>query len=200
MDGAGKAQIMAEAVRKAWTYEAIVAEGLDPRFYEIVDGELVELRPKSMEGARIYVRMTHFLHEHVERQGLGAVYCADRYLLRRDPRRERRPDLTFIARARIPAEDPDLFEGAPDLIVEVLSPSDPSGATFQRGRRDLEDGAREVWVVDPKFQTITVLSPGRPPRPHGVGDVLESPDVLPGFSLPLERLFAPIGEKRPSGP
>lgn len=153
---------MAETAKKTWTYADLVREGLDPERYEIVDGERVEAKTVGVEGARIYARLGRILDEHVEKNRLGAVYAAARFLLREDPRLERRPDLAFVSVERLPPSDPDLYPGAPDLAVEIISPSDPSAAVFDKAREYLETGAREVWVVEPRAATIFVLRPGRP--------------------------------------
>jgi Uma2 family endonuclease len=184
---------MVETARRTWTYEDLLAEGLDPKLYEIHDGELVEDKPLSLEGSRNYMRLGHLLFEYAEGHRLGTILIGGRFLLRKEPRRERRPDLAFLPleRYRATAHDP-MYPGAPDLAVEVLSPSDSTSEASAKAREYLDAGSRAVWIVDPELKTVTVLRPGRPPRPFGVGDTITGEDILPGFELSVAELFAPI--------
>lgn len=180
---------MAEAAQKTrWTRDELLARGLDPKEYEILNGEPARVKSLGMEGGHLWASLGSRLHVHVEANRLGRIYVASRFLFREEPRRERRPDLAFVSKERIAQGDPDMYSGVPDLLVEILSPSDPTAAAFAKTRDDLEDGVREVWVVDPLFWAVMVMRKGRPPRPLGVGDVLETP-VIPGLRLSLEELF-----------
>jgi len=184
---------MAEVARKDWTYETLVAAGLDPRDYEIVDGELVEVAPMSVAGGAVISKLARMLGGHVEESGSGRSYVALRVLLSEAPRRrERRPDLAVVSNERLPAASAPYFEGGPCLVVEVLSPSDPSDATRRKLVEDyFPAGTREGWVVDPALQTITALRPGEPPRAYDRSDVLET-DLAPGLRLSLDALFSVV--------
>ena len=109
----------------------------------------------------------------MSRQELGVVGICVRFLLQRSPRIERRPDLAFLRKERLPARPfPDLFPGAPDLVVEVLSPSDSIGNAAAKARLYLASGSTEVWSVDPEAQVVTVYRAGAPARPFGCGGIL----------------------------
>jgi Uma2 family endonuclease len=185
------AYVMTQAVQKRWTYEELIAQGLDPEEHEILDGELAKVKILGLEGARFFTRLGRILETHAEKERAGAVYTTGRFLFSNEPRRERRPDLAFVRKGRVPQGDPDLFPGAPDLVVEILSPSDPSALIYEKVRKDLEGGALEAWIVDPVIHLIIVLRPGQPARPFGVGDTLTTP-LLPGLELSLAELFAPL--------
>lgn len=184
--------LVAETQRRSWTYEALVTEGLDADRYEVADGELVAVAPMDLKGARVLAKLTYLLYGHVSSTGLGEVYAANaRFELREEPRRERMPDLAFLARERLPAPpEPDQYPGAPDLAVEVLSPSDSTKRARDKAHEYLEHGAREVWLVDPQLESVTVFRPGEPTRSYGHGDVLQSQELLPDLSLPMDELFA----------
>lgn len=184
---------MAGTANESWTYDRIVAEGLDPRDWEVASGELVERAPMSFAGAHLVVRLGRILDEHVSARGLGAILGGERFVLSSsDPRIERRPDLAFLVRSRCPdtLTSPPFTQGAPDLAIEIYSPTDSLTELTARLQQHLEYGAREGWLVAPELQTITVFKPGRPPRAYSRGDALESPELLPGLSLSIERLFA----------
>ncbi len=191
IDGYG-AQTMAEAAPKSWTYEDLLAAGLDPRHYDIVDGEPVRAeKAVSLEGGWIWTRLGGLVGEHVRANRLGVVFTHGRFLVQEDPRIERRPDLAFVGGERLPPRPfPDLFPGAPDLAIEVLSPSDPMTIAGRRARQYLAKETREVWLLEPEVQTITVLRPEGHPRSYSYDDSLDTPDLLPGFTLVLADLFS----------
>jgi len=178
------------AETKSWSEEAIVAEGLEPKDYEVVRGELVARAPVSFDGSRAATRLGVRLVAHVEAVGSGEVLDGImRYLLSEEPRTERRPDWSFVARERVPPPGAANFPGAPDLAIEVLSPSDSTQALERKAQEYFAAGGREVWVVDPALRTITVLRPDRDPKAFSSGDGLASV-VLPDLALPVADVFA----------
>ena len=81
---------------------------------------------------------------------------------------------------------------APDLAVEVLSPDQPAGEFADKLQFYLLHRVRLVWVVDPEARTIRVYRPGEGARLLQAGDTLDGGDVLPGFSVPVDDIFAEI--------
>ena len=180
---------MAETTEQSWTHERVVAEGLDPKCCEIVDGSLVTREPCGMRGGAVQAELARLLTEHVAGCAAGQVYLFSRFALRKEPRIEHRPDLAFLSEdRRPPARFFGPFEGAPDLAVEVLSPTDSTNAMHAKARRYLAHGCREVWIVDPALETVTVVRSGRPTASFSHGDVLSS-DVLTELGLPIASLF-----------
>jgi Uma2 family endonuclease len=103
----------------------------------------------------------------------------------------RAPDIAFVSTGRLPGGrlPQDFIRGAPDLAVEVLSPSD-TGADVQRKLRDyLEGGGRLVWVIAPQARTVTVYRPDGSARLLREPEHLDGEDVLPGLRLPLAEVF-----------
>ena len=82
--------------------------------------------------------------------------------------------------------------GAPDLAVEILSPSDTSTAIQEKTLDCLEAGASRVWIVDPVARTVTVFRHDGTARLLRESDTLEGEDVLVGFSLTMQNLFEDI--------
>jgi Uma2 family endonuclease len=78
---------------------------------------------------------------------------------------------------------------APDLVVEVVSPSDRMTDVQAKVDDYLRAGVRLVWVVEPRARTVTAYVPGRPPRVYGEADDLDGGDVLPEFRLPVAEIF-----------
>ncbi len=138
------------------------------------------------------VRVAHHLVRHVEPHRLGAVVAEAGFVLAEDPPTVRAPDVAFVARQRVPAEGPPrgYWPGAPDLAVEIASPSNTVAEILDKVRDYLEAGARTVWVVEPRTRGVTVHVPGGEPRVLREADVLDGGEVLPGFRLQVAELFA----------
>jgi Uma2 family endonuclease len=110
--------------------------------------------------------------------------------LARDPDTIRGPDLSFVSRERLKGfDDARLFSGAPDLAVEILSPSNRRGEMHARVADYLAAGARLVWVIDPKRRSVTVYRTLLAPRRLESHESLDGEDVLPGLLIPLEAIF-----------
>jgi Uma2 family endonuclease len=89
------------------------------------------------------------------------------------------------------AEPPDSFVPlAPDLAVEVLSPSDRMADALAKIAMYLDAGVRLVWLVDPASQTVTIFRPDAIPARLGAGEILDGGNVLPGFTVPVTEIFA----------
>src|SRR4051812_39978984 len=170
----------------------------DGMHHEVVRGELRTMSPAGDEHSRIAARFVGYWHIHLADNNLGEVYGADvGFLLARDPDTVRSPDAAFISRKRFDAIGPTekYRPSAPDLVVEVISPNDIYGVVDAKVTEWLEAGARMVIVVNPRWHTATVHRPNMPVRVLTIEDTLDGEDVLPGWRLPLSKLFTP-GPKR----
>jgi Uma2 family endonuclease len=112
------------------------------------------------------------------------------FQLENDPDTVRAPDVCFIRPDRLPASDlRGYFRGAPDLAAEVVSPDVRYSDVAAKVEDYLAAGTRMVVVVDPARRTVMVH---RSPADVAVlreGDVLDAGDVVPGWSLPVSRIF-----------
>lgn len=162
---------------------------------ELVRGRIVrEPRPASAHGW-LSGKLTMAIGVHASEHGLGIAVTETGFLLRVDPPTVRGPDVAFIARENLPADGLSLtrfWTVAPDLAVEVLSPSNTAAEIQEKVLEYLECGSRLVWVVDPATRCITVYRSRQDIRLLMEGDALEGDDVLPGFQLPLAELFEPL--------
>ena len=129
---------------------------------------------------------------------LGRCFAAEtRFIIERSPDTAIGPDWAFVARDRLPEEMPEGFlELAPDIVLEVRSPSDRRAEVLEKVQRWLAAGVRIVWELDPARRVLTVYRPDTDPQPLGIDDTLAAEDLLPGFSLPLVRLFRPSRSAR----
>ena len=176
----------------------MVAEDLyglreDEYGYELVNGELrVRERPGLWHGtlaSRLIVRLGGFVEAH----GLGIVTTESGFVLRRSPDTVRGPDVAFVRVDRLPnaADLHRFFEGAPDLVAEVVSPNDTAWEIAEKRDGYVARGVRLLWIVYPKGERVEVWTPDQAARVLRVDDVLDGGDVVPGFRLPLAELFAP---------
>ena len=172
------------------TYEDYAKTPDDER-YELIDGELMPMpSPKWLHQllqAKVFAPLASFVYGG----SLGSVVAAPMDVLL-TPFDVVQPDLIFVSNARAHIITEDNIRGAPDLLIEILSPS-----TERRDRivkRDLyaRHGVREYWLIDPYAKTATVLLLGAngydTHAVYGEGDTLTSP-TLPGFALNLSDLF-----------
>ena len=172
------------------TYEDYASLPDDER-YELIDGELITMpSPKEIHQRLLLLLGSWWLGFVLERR-LGSVYVAP-FDVVLSATNVVQPDLIFVSSARARIITEDNIRGAPDLLVEILSPS-----TERRDRivkRDLyaRHGVREYWLIDPYAKTVTVLILGAggydTHAVYGEGDTLTSP-TLPGFALDLGELF-----------
>lgn len=158
--------------------------------HELVAGVIVAEPVPTHRHDRSRWRLERLLRVHVESGNLGEVFGEAGYLLARDPDTVRGPDLSFVSRERLAGfDDARFFPGAPDLAVEILSPSNRRGAMHAKVADYLAAGARLVWVVDPVRKSVTTYTTLLAPRRLELGQTLEGDDVLPGLAIPLETIF-----------
>ena len=162
------------------------------RRYELLKGELKEMSPAGPRHGRIAMRLGSLIEMHARRNKLGNVYAAETgFKLTRNPDTVRAADASFVARERIPQEgEPEGYWAiAPDLVVEVVSPSDSAQDVHSKVADWLRAGCRLVWVVYPRTRTITEYRSADRIRILSVEEQLTGGDVLPGFSCPVEDVF-----------
>ena len=159
---------------------------------ELIRGVLHETTPTGQEHGWIVMKLGALLMNFILPRSLGRlVGSGSGILLERNPDTVREPDLAFTSAARLPAGGPskDYAEVAPDLVVEVVSPSDQPREVADKVAMWLSHGVRIVWVVRPANRTIEVhRSPGDV-QTLSESDMLDGLDVLPGFTCPVSAVF-----------
>ena len=157
---------------------------------ELVGGELHKLIPPGDEHGRMVVDIAAALVGHVRPQGLGVVHAETGYVIARDPDTVRAPDVSFTLAKNAPPRSPKYCEGAPDIVVEILSPDDRPGYVRDKIEMWLDAGATLVWEIDPRTRTVTIHQHGRGAHTLHEADTLMGGPVLPDFELPLAGLFS----------
>jgi len=133
------------------------------------------------------------LSGHVRAHRLGVVVGAETgFRLSRNPDTVRGVDVGFVRADRIPAtgRPTTYWEGAPDLAVEVVSPSDTVEAVEEKVDDYISAGCAMVVVINPRRRTLTVHRGGRDPVVLRESDTFSGGDVVPGFQCPVAAVFA----------
>jgi len=138
----------------------------------------------------IVMRLVYALEHWSRSSGSGTVYPSDTpFLLKRNPDTLRGPDIAWLRAERAAAVQPDyVIEGAPDLSIEVASPSDRISSLLKKIFQYLEAGSEAVWLVMPSGREIHVYRPDESPRILRVGEAIES-RLLAGFSIAVGEIF-----------
>lgn len=168
----------------------------DGKSYELVDGELVELK-MSQESSWIAGRIHRRLSEFGEDAGLGWAFPEGTgfQCFPHDVDRVRKPDASFIAKARQP--DGPIKQGygriAPDLVVEVVSPNDLAWEVEAKVNDWLDAGVSVVWVVMPQSRRVTVHRADTDIQTLAAEAELTLPDLIPEFRCRVANFFPPTG-------
>jgi Uma2 family endonuclease len=181
------------ATTKLVTVEELEQMPDDGNHYDLIRGELICMSPTGEHHGEIVATIAAHLWLHARASGTGKVLGAETgFVLARNPDVLLGPDASFVRFDRLdPARDRAGFlQLAPDLAVEVISPSDRAGHISAKVMEYLDAGVRILWLVDPRRQIVTVYTPDRTARIFGVEEVLDGGDVLPGFSLTIAEIFA----------
>lgn len=158
---------------------------------ELVRGRLVrEPRPATLHG-RVLATLTRLLDAHVVATSAGTVLTDTGFITERDPDTVLGPDLAFVSAARLPA-DPyaeAFLSGAPDLAIEIVSPSNRLSALRRKAGAYLRAGARLVWIVQPRARSVTVHRADVTTAVYTDDMTLDAAAVLPELRIPLSELF-----------
>jgi Uma2 family endonuclease len=156
---------------------------------ELDEGELITMPPAGWDHGDRGVNITAILHNFVKKNRLGKVLSADTgFRLGNDT--VRAPDVAFVRKERVEAlKSKGFAKGAPDLAVEIFSPSDSVRQLMRKVKQYFAAGCHTVWIVYPGRREIHVLEAGGADRLLRVGDTVEAPELLPGFSVSVAEFF-----------
>ncbi|MGH8246887.1 MAG: Uma2 family endonuclease [Gammaproteobacteria bacterium] len=177
-----------DPIRTLVTAEELAGIAGDRRV-ELVRGELVEMSPVDLEHSGLVALLISWLVAFVSPRKLGHVGTECGFILSRKPDIVRAPDIHFIPADRLGSKPSGFFAGAPDLAIEVVSQYDRPGEVQQKIREYLSAGARLVWLVDPRSETVTVYPRSGEPRVYAGNQDVAGEEVLPGFSFRPAALF-----------
>ena len=160
---------------------------------ELIDGEIVRLPMPGSEHGEVCGNAYHYLREWIKPRKLGRVMTNDTFVRTKiDPSRFRGADVCYVSYSILPAEVPTpksaLFPPL-ELVVEVRSPSDSMPEMAAKALEYVEAGVAVVVVLDPNTDTASVFRSDSPIQRLQGTDDLTLPDILPGFSVRVSKLF-----------
>lgn len=177
------------ATTKLWTI-ADVAKLPDDAFrYTLLRGVLYRAPPPQARHGRIISTITRHVGNVVDERHLGVIYDQSGFTFTLDPDTLLGPDLSFVRKDRVPDDEDAYPIMAPDLVVEVVSPSQSEPSIVEKTAIYLEAGVRLVWIFEPDQRAVLVH------RANGTRSVLterdesDGEDVLPGFRMPVGWFF-----------
>lgn len=180
--------------RRVWTYADYLTIPEDGQRYEVIWGELHVAAAPSLPHQRVVLRLAGAIDRHVRSQGLGEVFIAPIDLVLA-PELVLQPDIMFVARARLGSGDPPeaSLSLAPDLVIEVLSPS--TAAADRGAKRDAyaTHGVPHYWLADPRARTLeayVLRNDVYTLRDRLAGEERFTPALFPGLEIALADLWA----------
>ena len=155
--------------------------------YEYVKGELVPMAAAAIVHGEVGSNVHLLLGLYVRENKLGRLYIAETTFQLGD--RVVKPDVAFVSSGRLSKEKLKGFSVAPDLAIEIVSPSDKHYDVTEKALAYLKAGTRLVWVIEPIMKTVTVYRSETDSTLLNYEDTLTGEDVVEGFSCPVAELF-----------
>ena len=180
-----------ETTAKLITGDELLAMG-DIGRCELIDGEIVRMSPTGEVHGYLESRLTFFLYGFNQETQAGWILGGEVGIyIQRNPDRIRGADLAFWSRGRLPDGPSTGFSGvAPDLIVEILSPTDRWAGMRQKIDDYFSIGVGELWIIGPEDEAVFVYRSATRRTALHRGDTLVGSGSLDGFTLPVAELFA----------
>jgi len=171
--------------------EELLYLSLPDKQTELVRGTLIMHEPPGYQHGLVAFAVAIRIGEFVRANKLGVVLAAETgFKLFSNPDTVRAADAAYLSRQRAPIPPPlGYLELAPDLAVEVTSPSDRAGEIQAKVSDWLNAASRLVWVIDPARKRALVYREDGSVDLLADRDALSGEDVLPGFSCPLEDIW-----------
>lgn len=158
-------------------------------YCELIDGVVIDLMPPGEEHGHIAAKIAAILFQ-AEAAGLGMVLVESGYVLRRNPDTVRGPDVAFRLKAQLSAGLSRGFgQGAPDIVVEIVSPSNTAAEIQGKIRDFIEAGAGLMLVVYPASRTVTAIRSLQERESLTEEDILDFAPVLSGFTCRVADFF-----------
>lgn len=177
-----------------WTYKDWLKLPDDGYRYEVINGVLYMSPPPLIRHQQISMRLVGCLLEFLRRQPIGEVLHAPVGVRLPNQPVPLQPDIVFVRVERLGIIDEAYIEGVPDLLMEILSPSNWLYDRREKMQVYQEAGVAEYWIIDPRALTVEVyvLEQGQYllAGQYRPGEVAPS-RVIPGFAVPVDAVFAP---------
>lgn len=176
---------------RPWTRDDLLARQGEGHRYELIRGELRQMAPASLAHGAYEGHLFYAIAAYLRTNPIGLVVPGDTgFELQSNPLTIRSPDIAFIAQERIPSDRSGFPSLAPDLVVEIISPSETARLIAEKISDYLQAGTRMLWIVYPEQRQVQEYRQDGAFRIYRQDSALDGQDVLPGFSYPLAELFA----------
>ena len=168
--------------------ERLSHEGLR---YELLSGELKAMSPINMAHGDVTNCVAHYVMSFAIEHDLGRGFVGDLGVtISRDLDTVLAADWAFYLKERLPNPYSTGYTTVmPDIVLEMRSPGDSKREVIEKVQMWLEAGVKLVWTADPKAKTLTVYRPNTTPQTLNGNELLDSADILPGFSVVISKLF-----------
>ncbi len=181
---------MQETPNKLYTYEDYLKIN-DDNQYELIGGELILVPSPKTSHQRISSKLYKILVNFIDENNLGELLYAPTDVFLSETEKPQ-PDILFISANRLDIITEDNIKGAPDLVIEILSPSTASRDKVKKSRLYYKYGVKEYWIVDPIAKAVQVFTPGEKNwnlfEAYDTDGILLSP-LLPGLQINLVDVF-----------
>jgi Uma2 family endonuclease len=161
--------------------------------FELIEGVIYEVAASSAISGIIAARIVRFIGSFVDEGGLGYVVTAEGGF-ELSAKNVLAPDVAFVSKGSVTRLPERYFQVAPDLAVEVVSPTDSIKAVQRKAAKYVAFGTRLVWIVYPGEKTVDVCRPSEQGvmsvQEMSADGVLDGSDVLPGFTLKVSDVFS----------
>jgi len=179
---------------RLYTYEDYLKID-DTNQYELIGGKLILVpAPKTIHqelSGRIFRKIADF----VDNNDLGKVFYAPMDVLLTENDKPQ-PDILFIAKERLHIITEANIQGAPDLVIEILSPSTTKWDKVEKSKLYYKHGVKEYWVVDPDGKVVEIFIPGEKNwilfQAYDDEDILVS-TILTGLEISMKNIFKSLG-------
>jgi Uma2 family endonuclease len=179
---------MAVDIRSITAEEFAAMEPGDDRT-ELIRGQVVIMTPPGFDHMVISGNIVELIGSYVRAQGLGKVLGEGGFKIERDPDTVLAPDASFIQSSRMPPRGTGFPELGPDLVFEVVSPSDLARDVNRKVQIYLSAGLQMVCVVWPDTREIQVCTPDGTTRTFHENEQLDFGDVIPGYRVEVALLL-----------
>jgi len=156
---------------------------------ELVRGEVIDIPPPGGLHGATQVKTSSRLCVFVDTGPGGTLTCESGFVTERKPDSVRGPDISYWAKGRLKEIPVGYFEISPDLIVEILSPSNTTKQTLEKLREYFTKGVRLVWVISPEDRTLTIYRKAEEGRLLHETAMVTGEEVLPGFECRVSDLL-----------
>jgi len=175
----------------SWTYDDYVALPNDGNRYEIVNGVLIMAPAPSPEHQSIAVRIAYYMFPHIDLAGIGKLFTAP-IDVDLGPKNVFQPDIVVMLNNHLDRVQEKKIVGAPDLVVEIASPSTAAYDRLTKYEKYAHAGITEYWIVKPTRRTVEVLVlEGEEYRSLGIfrGEQTLPSRIVPNLPVGVERFF-----------